>query len=110
MSTADTPTKGKRQVDHAEHLMLTADTQDRLLWRQDLSCTYLAHHELEGALIVMICYNYCRHPNKGQEAGCGLKGPGGPARPVRGAVCEGPAGAAGTAAPPDAGSPHQQHP
>ncbi len=29
--TADTPTKGRRQVHHAEFLMLTADTQDRLL-------------------------------------------------------------------------------
>ena len=29
------------------------DAQDRLFWR-DLSCTYLAHHELESVLIIII--------------------------------------------------------
>ena len=30
------------------------DAQDRLLERQDLSCTYLAHHELESVIIIII--------------------------------------------------------
>ena len=30
------------------------DAQDRLLWRQDLSRTYLAHHELESNCIISI--------------------------------------------------------
>ena len=31
------------------------------LERQDLSCTYLAHHELESILLFFYCYCYCCH-------------------------------------------------
>ena len=62
-------------------------------------------------LSIPIIYFYnCRHPNQGQEAGGGLKGPGGAPRSLGGAVSEGQAGAAGPAAPPDAGSHQHQHP
>jgi len=33
--------------------MLTLDVE-----RQDLSCTYLAHHELESVIIILIIYDW----------------------------------------------------
>jgi len=39
--------------------------QTYALERQDLSCTYLAHHELESVLIIIIIYYYYMQPSAG---------------------------------------------